>query len=559
MKNTVFTLLLTVLTLSVSAQRVKRFEKRLTNNVESHIAYLASDDLEGRGNGTDGEQLSAKYIANQFEEIGLSSKGSDGYFQHFKITTLRIAQASTSLLINDKAYTLFMEFYPLSISANKGSFTGDLVNVSYGIEDQMLRMNNYENVDVNNKAVLIKLETPDADNPHGHYSAWSGISRRVELAISKGAKAVILYGKDPHNKPDGTLGLRTKTASIPVFYVYDDLDSTLSTSVDLTSDIMALNEQVSNVLGFIDHGAANTVVIGAHHDHLGHGEMGGSRAEAPGGIHNGADDNASGVAAMIELAKIIKKHPKKFANNNYLFIAFTAEELGLMGSKYFVEHPTVPLTSINYMINMDMVGKLDSTKKVLVVNGVGTSPAWGQALEQVNMDERKIASVKTTESGIGASDHTSFYLAGIPAVHFFTGQHEHYHKPSDDLGIVNSLGEAYVITYICKWLEVMDKQGKVAYVKTKEETQEKMSFKVTLGIMPDYIYDGEGLRVDGVKDGRPGADAGLMKGDVIVSINGVAIMNIQDYMKVLSSLKKGDTVPIKFKRGDEYLESTVSF
>ena len=558
-KNISILILIISFSASSWAQTPRGKEKKIANRAEDHIAYLASDELQGRGTGSEGEQESARYIASEFEAIGLEPKGEDGYFQHLDITTLRIAQDQSSLYLAKTVYTLFQEFYPLSISSDVGTYKGQAINVKSGIKDQHLSYNDYENVDVSGKAVLISMEVPEMDNPHSHFAAYAGIQERVNIAIEMGAKAVIFYTGNKDLFPSGDLKKTDNLSGIPVFFVKKNLSELKSPEVDLTVEIMSLSARASNVIGFIDHGAENTVVIGAHHDHLGFGENGGSLSTESNAIHNGADDNASGVAAMIELARIIKKKGKKFSNNNYLFIAFTAEELGLVGSKHFVNNPTIPLDKINYMINMDMVGKLDSTQKVLVINGVGTSPAWAVALDNVKSKKKKIASVKTTESGLGASDHTSFYLKGIPAVHFFTGQHKHYHKPSDDVEIVNYAGIAYVVTYICNWLEVMDDQGKIEYSKTKDESPGRMSFKVTLGIMPDYIYDGEGLRVDGVKDGKPGQLAGLESGDVIISMNGQAILNIQDYMKLLASFEEGQLVPIKVKRGEEIIDLNVQF
>ncbi|MEY2925452.1 MAG: hypothetical protein RLZZ337_2002, partial [Bacteroidota bacterium] len=369
----------------------------------------------------------------------------------------------------------------------------------------------------------------------------------------------IYYSANKDNFPSGELAKSISNLGIPILFVNKDLSDKLTPYISLNIDILLLSSMANNVVGYIDNGSTNTVVIGAHHDHLGYGENGNSLAETEGEIHNGADDNASGVAALIELAKIIKKKKKRYANNNYLFVAFTAEEMGLLGSKFFLEEYKLPFEMYNYMVNMDMVGHLDSTQKTLIINGVGTSPAWNIVKDKVKYSEKKIANIKTTESGIGASDHTSFYLKDIPAVHFFTGQHPFYHKPSDDIEIVNINGEAFVISYISRWLCEMEKQGKVEFTKTKDESQGRMSFKVTLGVMPDYVYDGEGMRIDGVKEGKPGANAGIVKGDIVLSMNGKAITNMQDYMKALGELNEGDKIPVVIKRGTEIIELQVQF
>jgi hypothetical protein len=288
--------------------------------------------------------------------------------------------------------------------------------------------------------------------------------------------------------------------------------------------------------------------------------MGNSLSVENGLIHNGADDNASGISALLAISKDLRKAKKWNKNNNYLFIAFSGEELGLLGSKYFTENPTIALENINYMLNMDMVGKLDSFKRVLVVNGVGTSPFWSKTIGSIALDTTKLKEIKTTDGGIGASDHTSFYLKNIPAVHFFTGQHFHYHKPSDDVEIIHSKGEVYVIRYIENIIERLNNEGKLTFTPTKSsDSTGRMKFAVTLGIMPDYIYSGEGVKVDGAKENMPGSKAGIQKGDVIINMNGVFIKDISTYMKILGGLKSGMTVPLTVKRGEEIVNLTVQF
>lgn len=308
-----------------------------------------------------------------------------------------------------------------------------------------------------------------------------------------------------------------------------------------------------NVVAYLDNGAANTVVIGAHYDHLGIGIPGSSlHADGP-AIHNGADDNASGVATLLYLAQTLKSSPAK--RNNYLFIAFSAEELGLIGSKKYVQDPTINLKTVNYMLNMDMVGRLNE-EKVLAVNGAGTSPVWKDALAKINVNGIK---VKTSDSGVGPSDHTSFYLVDIPVLHFFTGQHGDYHKPSDDSELVNYEGMYDVGQLILQLIENLDDSGKIAFSKTKDEQQQAASFKVTLGVMPDYVYDGEGMRIDAVLDDRPAKKAGLEKGDIVVKIGDIEVKNIYDYMDGLSKFKKGDKAKVKVKRKDTFIEREVEF
>lgn len=310
-----------------------------------------------------------------------------------------------------------------------------------------------------------------------------------------------------------------------------------------------------NVLAFLDNYAEKTIVIGAHYDHLGYGMDGNSLDANPKGkIHNGADDNASGVAGVLELARY-------FSNNgitehyNFLFMTFSGEELGLIGSKKWCENPTLPLEKINYMINMDMIGRLNDSTKKLLVYGVGTSPSWIEALEKVN----HTFSLKYDSAGVGPSDHTSFYLKNIPTLHFFTGQHSDYHKPTDDAFRINAGGEAAVLELIINLVQYLDSKPALGFLKTRNEESGKMSFKVTMGIMPDYTFDGNGLRIDAVTDGKPAANAGIQGGDILLNVGDMEIRNIQDYMKSLNTINKGEEVQVLLLRKNERLSKTVKF
>jgi hypothetical protein len=309
-----------------------------------------------------------------------------------------------------------------------------------------------------------------------------------------------------------------------------------------------------NVVGYVDNGAPTTVVIGGHYDHLGMGHFGSRHTGEP-AIHNGADDNASGIAAMFQIAEGVID--RGYRNNNYLFIAFSGEELGLYGSKYYVANATIDVASINYMLNLDMVGRLNEDG-MLVINGAGTSPVWADllpAIEQGNIQ------VKTTESGIGPSDHTSFYLEEIPVLHFFTGQHADYHKPEDDSELVNYEGVYHIGQYIIQLIGQLNDDGELAFTETKDESEDRevSDFKVTLGVMPDYVYDGEGMRIDGVISGRPADVAGMEKGDIIIKIGDTEVKDIFDYMEGLGNFEPGDKTTVVFRRGEEIVEEKVKF
>jgi hypothetical protein len=312
-----------------------------------------------------------------------------------------------------------------------------------------------------------------------------------------------------------------------------------------------------NVVALLDNKAPGTIVIGAHYDHLGLGLQGGSLDANPKDkIHNGADDNASGTAGAMELARYFATNKKK-EKHNLLFIFFSGEEMGLLGSKYFTEHPTHDLSKVNFMINMDMIGRLNSETKTVVVNGTGTSPVWEPLLKQLATEQLKI---KTDSSGIGPSDHTSFYLKNIPVLHFFTGSHADYHKPSDDWDKINYDGAVAVLNLIRQVIEKLDGEPKLQFLKTKSNAMAVRSpFKVTLGVMPSYSSDEPGLKVDGVTEGRPAHKAGIQTGDLIIQMGPYEIKDVQSYMEALGKFDKGQTVQIKVKRGNEVLSLMVEF
>ena len=309
-----------------------------------------------------------------------------------------------------------------------------------------------------------------------------------------------------------------------------------------------------NVIGYLDNDAEYTVVVGAHYDHLGHGIMGSRHTGEP-AVHNGADDNASGVALLLQLAEQLKTG--RATNNNYLFIAFSGEEMGLFGSKYFVNNPTINLGKVNYMLNMDMVGRLNEDK-VLSVNAAGTSPAWKEVLNDLSIGG---IDAVTSESGIGPSDHTSFYLKDIPVLHFFTGQHDDYHKPEDDAELVNYQGLLLTTEYILTLIEELDGEGKLAFTKTKDEKESRRAadYKVTLGVMPDYVFQGQGLKIDGVMDGRTAAKAGIQDGDIVIKMGGIKIKDIYAYMDELAKYESGDKTTVVVKRGEEEIQLEVEF
>ncbi|MBX2951866.1 MAG: M20/M25/M40 family metallo-hydrolase [Leadbetterella sp.] len=313
-----------------------------------------------------------------------------------------------------------------------------------------------------------------------------------------------------------------------------------------------------NILGYIDNGQPYTIIIGAHYDHLGKGDQGSSlKPDSKGEIHNGADDNASGVAGMLELARYYATN-KKTENYNFLFAAFSGEELGLLGSKYMTEHSGIDPKSINVMINMDMIGRYRQDKG-LTIGGIGTSTAlekWGPELGMCMELKYTLDS-----TGMGPSDHSSFYLKDIPVLFLFTGGHEDYHKPSDDAHLLNYNGMKLITNYVIQLVSHLDELPKIDFKKTSNPhaNATRSSFKVTMGVMPDYSYSGKGLKIDGVSEGRPAEKAGIQAGDILLKVGDREIKDVYSYMEVLNTSEKGQTVPVIVNRKGEEVKLMLTF
>ena len=310
-----------------------------------------------------------------------------------------------------------------------------------------------------------------------------------------------------------------------------------------------------NVAAFLNNRASNTIIIGAHFDHLGLGKDGNSLdSTAKGSIHNGADDNASGTAGVIALAEYFATNQRK-EKFNFLFICFSGEELGLIGSKKFCEQPTIDFSTVNYMINMDMIGRLNDSTKKLIIYGVGTAKEWVTLIDKLP----GYFSVKTDSSGIGPSDQTSFYLKNIPVLHFFTGQHNDYHKPGDDYSKINFEGEKEILNYIIRLIAKTEELPKLEFQQTKNPNAEIRNFKVTMGVMPDYTFEGTGMRIDGVIEGRAASKAGIEKGDIVIKMDDRNITNLNDYMKALHAFDKGQTIQLVVIRNETELKLNLTF
>lgn len=548
LRRTIFALLTATVMMPAFSQKLKKADKAVLTNLENHIKFLADDKLEGRRAGTAGEKLANDYIVSQFTAIGLQPKGSEGWLQAFDINDGKQINPSTHLIINNNDLKLDAEYFPLNISANKSTDAA----VSIALPERSVPWF------LDLKEVLEE----NKDNPH--FDMPEAIKAKAIKAAEKGASAFIIYNSSgTADNLKFSPKERTETVSIPVLYVTDIArkkylnDPQANLDIKLKVDIGEKKRVGHNVVGYLDNGAANTVIIGAHYDHLGYGEDGNSMLRTGEKlIHNGADDNASGTAAMIELARMMKASKDK--KNNFLFLAFSAEELGLNGSKYFADHPTVDLAKTSYMINMDMVGRLNDSTKVLTVGGYGTSPWWGSYFAKES--GKKYFTLKFDSSGTGPSDHTSFYRKDIPVLFFFTGLHGDYHRPSDDYDKINYVGEVMIIKLVGDIIKGTSEQDKLAFLKTREtQTTTSARFSVSMGIMPDYTYAGIGVHVDGVTDGRPAQKAGIQKGDVLIQLGDHPIGTVEAYMQALGKFKKGDKAKVKYKRGEAVAETEVQF
>jgi hypothetical protein len=543
MKN-IFIFLL-IISQAAIGQRLKKTDRAIIENLKSEITYLSSDQLQGRRTGTAGEKMASEYLSDQFKNIGLIPKGDEGSFiQNFEINEGKQILPSTFLILNNDSLVLQKDFFPFIFSSNT-DVKGD-ASLAFKEKGMPWFWDIRESVEENK------------GNPHFDLSE---MIRQKAIEFSKmGASACIVF-----NSGDGDESLhfegksRINPLNIPVVFLNKNAsqkylnDNSANLNVDLHIAIADKKRTGRNVIGYLDNGKANTIIIGAHYDHLGSGEDQNSLWTGKPEIHNGADDNASGTAIVIELARQLKN--SKLKDNNYLFVCFSGEELGLFGSKYFTQNPTIPLDAVSFMINFDMVGKLNSNRTI-TVGGYGTSPTWGKILPE----KTKTLEVKFDSSGIGPSDHTSFYLKNIPVLFFFTGTHSDYHKPTDDVEKINFTGELYILQYVMGLLQETNKNDKLVFSKTREpQMGASPHFTMTLGIMPDYTYAENGLRIDAIVDDRVAQKAGMNAGDVIVQIGDFKVTDINNYMTALSKFKKGDSATVTVLRGNQQKKFDIVF
>lgn len=525
----------------------------------AHVRVLASDALGGREAGEPGADSAAAYIARAMETYGLIPLGEDGYLQPFDIT-LTVAIGSDSRLVlragqDERELKLYEEWLPFLFSGS-GSLSGPVARAGYGLTEEA-----YESLADIDGQLVIALEggVPEGHNPH---TAGGGASSRFKATAARqhGADAVLITvprievpqpGDPPHS-----LGIPAaqilEDGSIRAWLEREDLSVTLDARVE------PVEATAYNILGRLEGSdpqlAEEVIIVGAHYDHLG---MGGPGSLAPDveAVHNGADDNASGTALLLGLARYYAEHPERRPGRSLVFVAFSAEEMGLIGSEHFVSHSPVPLERVAAMINFDMVGRLKEGK--VQVFGTGTAEEFTALLD--SLDAASELTLSRVGDGYGPSDQTSFYARQIPVLHFFTGTHSEYHRPEDDWQLINAAGMARVGELAIEVLDALgDRTERLTLVEQERPTGGGGGYGPYLGTVPDFgEVEGGGLRLSAVRAGSPAEEAGLRAGDVVIEFGARDVTNIYDYTYALREHAAGDTVAITVRRGEEIVELTA--
>ena len=565
----------------------------LKARLRTHVETLASPKFEGRLSGSRGEMLSRLYIAQYWKGAGLKSAAPD-YLQCFDMTTAVEADPASTATLKFQgtswALGLDREFTPMALSGNARA-SGPVIFAGYGITAPEMHYDDYKNVDAHGRIVLILEHEPQENDPH---SAWDGtsltyfsdVSYKITNAREHGAAGVMVMLDGPRHPDWKTRWSAWRQshgvydAGIPVIYLdyramaekipglAEQMESWIKTTdenparrtslplklhAELDVKLQRKRARACNVAAVIPgrdpKKKAWAIVLGAHYDHLGHGEIGRRDAQHSGEIHPGADDNASGTAVLLELGRLLRRQGG--LDHTVMLVAFTGEERGLLGSRYYVEHPLWPLDKTLAMINLDMVGRL---RDKIIVFGTETAAEWSALLPKAGFAHR----VSSLGEGYGPSDHTSFFLKKIPVLHVFTGSHADHHQPTDTPEKLNWNGMVEITRGLLRLLEQLDAQPRLTYqASTRRHGSPQMAsgprMRVRLGTIPDYSYEGEGVRLMGVKEGGAAAQAGLQSGDVIVHLGEHRIRNIYDYTYALGDLQPDRPVPVEILRNGRKL------
>lgn len=564
-----------------------------TERISKHIQFLASDKLQGRRAGTAFADEAAAYIEKEFRTYGLKPASSTGFLQPFTfVSSVKLGdQNSFQIKIAGGARTLKVseEFMPLAFSPSDPA-AGEILFAGYGISAPELQFDSYGGSDPKGKIVLVLRGSPDGDNPHGKFAEYTQpgleIQNKTLKAREKGARAIVFVSTEKSFHQDRLSRLHHDLnfldSGIPTAVISSDVAEAIfassgssiakaeakanegssaflvsGASAQLKTDVVKVNGKSANVVGVLagnDPQLANEyVVIGAHYDHLGMGGPESLAGNPEGQIHHGADDNASGTTGVLELARVFAADRTK-TKRSIMFIAFSGEEEGLLGSGAYTKTPIIPLANIVAMLNMDMIGRLRNQS--LFVGGVGTSPIWKPLLEKLNGSPGTGSGSGSRfqfsygEDGFGPSDHQSFYVRDIPVLFFFTGTHDDYHKPSDTADKINSEGLMQVAQLVHDiTTSIANEPQRIAFTKVKvEQKPTGRGFRVYLGTVPNYSDQNEGLKLDGVRPGSPAEKAGLKAGDVVIKLGKLPIKNVYDYTYALGEMRGGEEVEAVIKR-----------
>ena len=568
--------------------------------IARHVTYLASGKLQGRRAGTPAADAAAKYIADEFQRAGLKPLAKTGFLQPFDfVSGVKLGKENRlKLQSGGQKLNVGEDFMPLAFSSSQPA-NGQLVFAGYGISAPELQYDNYAGSDVKGKVVMILRGSPDGSNPHGRFTDFTApgmeVQKKTIKAREKGAAGVIFISEEASFAADRLTKLRHDLnfldAGIPAVVIskqtaesilktanYASLQDTIKRAnesaapvvlanhtAEFKTDVIKVNGKAANVVGVIegsDPALKNEyVVIGAHYDHLGLGGPESLAANPEGQIHHGADDNASGISALIEMARVMASERGKL-KRSVVFMAFSAEELGLLGSGAYTKNPLVPLASTVAMLNLDMVGRLRNGS--LFVGGVGTSPVWKGLLERTNQSPAGQNGsggrfqLGIGQDGFGPSDHQSFYVKDVPVLFFFTGTHDDYHKPSDTADKVNTEGTRQIAEFVREIaVSVAGEPQRLAFTRVQSESPNqgrRGGFRVYIGTVPNYADSNDGLKLDGVRPGSPAEKAGLKAGDVVIKIAQMGIKNVYDYTAALGELKANEEIDVVARRGGQEIK-----
>jgi aminopeptidase YwaD len=558
-----------------------------SDDIKSYVSFLASDKLEGRYTGTPGSLEAAEYIRNHFVDAGLKLPGEGGY-QEFEVVVSVRAGENNSFNINEFHAVLGTDYTPFPFSKS-ASVNADVVFAGYGFEisQDSIQWNDYQGIDVEGKWVMILRGDPEMEKQESRFASFGDDRDKVLLARDKRAAGVIFVSGKKFDANDELVSMyfdkTQSTAGIPVIHVkraladrilsadqvsIEDLEAKLisglkpvslasGSRVDATTEVIQEKVKARNVVGLLEGSdpllKSSFIIVGAHYDHLGMGGPGsGSRLLDSLAIHNGADDNASGVAGVMELAELLASGEVPL-KRSVVFIAFDGEELGLLGSRYFVEHPLIDMKSVVAMINFDMIGRLKQDNPAVLVGGTGTSL---ESEDILNNLDTSLIKLRFSPEGFGPSDHAAFYAENITVFFFSTGAHEDYHTPDDDWDRLNYDGEKELLEMGSQLvINLANRDELLTFREAGPKQQEGRGgyrFKVTLGIMPDFTATVEGgLGVGGVKKDGPAYRGGILKGDIITAMDGKQVNDIYDYMNRLKKFQPGQVISVDILRNGQ--------